>query len=215
MKKLLLLKYILALCVTAMFHPAPLAAQSAAFDLGLSSDTEESHDSGIFWNKIGTWKIYKKVNNVDFENNATPVIWETVSPLSFHYESGIEDSTLGYPDFVSRDGLDLLRSGPAECTEAQVVLRGLESETLYDLIFYATARAGRELDAAIQFSITEDNGKEHKDTLFVPYHNREAEMTLSKVKSDISGSLTINLSLMDGYSHGNWSALKIFPSETK
>lgn len=204
-------KYLVAVYLTALLPVIPLAAQSAAFDLGLTSSTQPD-DSGVSWNRIGTWQTYKKANNVDPENRATSIVWETVSPLSFHYESDPEESKLDYPDFVVRDGLNLVRSGPVARTEAQVVLSGLKPDTLYDLIFYGSAPTGSKFDAAIQFSITEDSGKEHKDLLFVPYRDREAEITLSKIKSNSNGSLTIDLFLMDGYSRGNWSALKVFPS---
>lgn len=166
---------------------------------------EPASQSGDRWNRVRTWGAIHRGGMIATDSAPTPIVWETIKRFSFHFNTGIEQSELGYPTIVSRHGYYLARKekigedGPFH--EAQVLLSELNPDHDYKLTFYGARMAAFRDDVSL--NITAQGNGEETISLHLPSGGAmEQEESIARIRPNHQGVLTLRFEVLEGYNRG-------------
>jgi len=167
--------------------------------------------NGRAWNRINTWGETVKGDLVDSLGNPTQGKWKTVRKMTFHFNRDPFESRLrSYPSVVGEHGYYFSASRNGNGELPGVLLLNLDPENLYTLVFYASAPPAMRDDASTLFEVEGRDGQVKKTTLLLkPGDQAETEATIRDVKPSENGTLSITMSLPEGYRRGYWNALQL------
>ncbi len=208
------MKLLLSLLFTLMTLPQIASSEEVRIHLGHTADPHEdpTSEAGVRWNRIRTWGVVSNDRLLTTDNAPSAMTWETTQRFSFHFNTGIGQSEMGYPGIVSRHGYYLARKekigeeGPFH--QAEVVLGQLDSGQEYKITFYGARMAGFQGDVSLH--ITAKGHSEEQVSLHLPSGGAtEQEETIGRLRPDSHGSITLKFEVLEGYNRGVINSISI------